>query len=146
MQYINTIQQTPVNGGGFLFAMDENGTYLAHPEKRGSTDSHLFFSLKNNKELFTITPSGGSEHFVYAEYIPAKKIYIAASILKKDTMTLQKKFAAILIGLILLTPFIIFAISVYIARVIRKPLTRIIEVATFVSQGISAGLLPSPIM
>jgi len=144
VQYINTIQQTPVNGGGFLFAMDENGTYLAHPEKRGSTDSHLFFSLKNNKELFTITPSGGSEHFVYAEYIPAKKIYIAASILKKDTMTLQKKFAAILIGLILLTPFIIFAISVYIARVIRKPLTRIIEVATFVSQGDLSRFITQP--
>ena len=40
VQYINTIQQTPENGGGFLLAIDENGTYLAHPEKRGSTDSH----------------------------------------------------------------------------------------------------------
>lgn len=144
MQYINTIQQTPVSGGGFLFAMDENGTYLAHPEKKGFTDSHLFSSLKKNKELFTITPPDGSEHFVYAEYIPAKKIYIAASILKKDTMTLQKKFAGILLGLILVTPFIIFAISVYIARVIRKPLTRIIEVATFVSQGDLSRFITQP--
>jgi methyl-accepting chemotaxis protein len=134
-QYRHIIQQMPVNGEGFFFVMDENGTYLAHPGKQGETDNLMLFAIKNNKDFFIFTSPDGSDYLVYSEYIPARKLYIGASILKKETMVLQKSFAGLLLGLIIVTQLIIFLISVFIARKIKKPLRGIIEVATVVSQG-----------
>lgn len=141
---LETLQQTSVSGGGFLFAMDDTGVYLAHPEKKGETDSLMLSALQGSKEFFKFTSQDGRVYLIDREYIPAKKIYLAAGILKSDSMILQKSFAVLLLVLIVVTPFIIFMISFFIARYIKKPLRRIIDVATLVSQGDLSRFITQP--
>lgn len=132
---LNILQKTAVSGGGYFFVLDDNGKYLSHPEKRGETDEALLTAFKNENSFFKYTAGDGRDYLIYKEYIPEKKIYIAAGILKKDSMVLQKSFAVLLIILIFITPLIVIMISVFIARYIRQPLNQIIETTTLVSQG-----------
>jgi len=132
---LNILQNTSVSGGGLLLALDENGTYLAHPEKKGETDRSLLASCKGEKSFFPYTAADGKKYMVFKEYIPEKKIYIAASIPESESMALQKDFAILLLILIFVTPSIVIMISIFIAQYIKKPLNHIIETTTLVSDG-----------
>ena len=132
---LNILQKTPVSGGGFFLALDERGTYLAHPEKKGETDISLLALLKGEKPFFPYTASDGKKYLIFKEYLPEKKIYIAASVLKSESMVLQRDFAFLLLILIFVTPLIVIMISIFIARYIKQPLSHIIETTTLVSDG-----------
>jgi len=134
-KFYRLMQHNTVTGGGFFLAIDENGTYLTHPEKKGQTDLAFLTALKNEKPFFTFNSPEGKDYLIYKEYIQSKKIYIAAGILKSDSMTLQKSFAGLLIALIIVAPGIILMISFFISKNVKAPLSRIIETATHVSQG-----------
>ncbi|PKL15915.1 MAG: hypothetical protein CVV49_18955 [Spirochaetae bacterium HGW-Spirochaetae-5] len=133
--FLNTAQNTDVSGGGFFFVMDNEGTYLAHREKKGEKDTALLSLMRGDKSFFTFSTNEKKEYLIYKEYVPSKNIYIAAGILKSDSMVLQKSFAVLLLILIIVTPFIVLMISIFIASYIRKPLNQIIETATLVSHG-----------
>ncbi len=134
-KFLSMFQNTIVSGGGFFFALDENGTYLAHPQKKGETDSSLLVLMKGEKSFFKYKSPDSKEYLIYKEHLPLKNIYIAAGILKSESMVLQKSFGILLLILVVVTPFIVLMISIFIARYIRKPLNQIIETATLVSQG-----------
>ncbi len=142
--YIDILQNTKVSGGGFFFAMDDNGTYLAHPLKRGETDHSMLNALKGNSSFFKYTASDGNVYLISREYLASKKVYVAAGILKSDSMLLQKSFGVLLLVLIVVTPFIIFMISFFIASYIKKPLRRIIDVTSLVSQGDLSRFITQP--
>lgn len=141
---LDALQKTSVSGGGFLFAMDGNGVYLVHPEKKGETDSIMLSALRESKGFFKYTSEEGKAYLVDREFIPAKNIYIAAGILKSESMILQKSFAVVLLILVIVTPLIIFMISFFIASYIKKPLRRIIDVASVVSQGDLSKFITQP--
>ena len=131
---IHLLENTSVSGGGFFFVIDENGTYIVHPSKKGETDAAMLAVMKSNKDFIKYI-SDGKEYLSYKKYSEPKKIYIAASILKSNSMVLQKSFGALLLVLVIVTPFIIFMISAFIARYIKTPMRNIIDVANLVSQG-----------
>jgi len=134
-KFLNMLQNTAVSGGGFVFAIDENGTYLSHSQKKGETDNSLLALISADKSFFTYKSAEGKEYLIYKEHVPSEKMYIAAGILKSDGMVLQKSFAVLLLILIFVTPPIVIIISIFIAGNVKKPLNQIIETATLVSQG-----------
>jgi len=133
--FFNMLQNTNISGGDFFFAIDENGTYLSHPQKKGETDTSLLVLAASEKPFFKYKSSDGKEYLIYKEHIPSKKMYIAAAIPESESMVLQKSFAVVLLILIFITPFIVIMISIFIAGYIKKPLSHIIETATHVSEG-----------
>lgn len=134
-QLIELTQKTQVSGGGFFFVMDTNGTYLSHPVKKGELDTAMLEKLKGDNAFFKYKDSVMGELFVSREFLPARNLYIAAAIPRKDTMSLQKAFGELLLMLIFVTPPILFMISFFIARYIKNPLRRIVDVTNLASQG-----------
>jgi methyl-accepting chemotaxis protein len=132
---IELVEKTKVSGGGFFFIMDANGTYVAHPSKKGESDSYVLSLLQGGRGFFKYKDSQGEEIFVSKEFIPERNLYIAAAIPRKDTMSLQKAFGELLLLLIFVTPPILFMISFFIARYIKNPMRQIIDVAHLASQG-----------
>ena len=132
---LQALQHTTVSGGGVMMVLDENGTYLSHPTKRGETDTSLLSRFKKENSFFEYKTADSKKYLIYKEHIPSKKMYIAASISEGDSMVLQKSFAVLLLILIVVTPFIVIMISIFIAKYVKKPLGQIIDTATLVSQG-----------
>ncbi len=89
-QLINILQNTSVSGGGFFFSMDENGTYLSHPTKRGESDMLMLEALKKDQAFFKITLSDGVDYLICKEHLPERKMYIAAGIPKKTQWLFKK--------------------------------------------------------
>ncbi len=122
--------------GGFVFIMDTEGKFLVPTSREGRNDKTLLELFKSSNEVIeTDFNHDGSIYLADKVFVADKNLYIGAAILKSDTQTLQKGFGFMLIMLIISTPFILLAISMFIARAIRNPLKRIIEVASVVSTG-----------
>ncbi len=132
---LEMLQNKSVIGGVTLMMLDDKGSYIANTEKKEGADPALIALFKAEKSFFPYKASDGKKYLIYKEYVPEKKIYIAASVLKSESMVLQKDFTYLLLILIFVTPPIVIMISFFIARFIKKPFNQIIETATLVSDG-----------
>lgn len=121
--------------GGLIFIINTDGQFLVHPARNGQTDRSFLEQIKDREFTEADINHDGSRYVLYRTAMPEKNIYVGAAILKADTMTLQKGFAFVLLLLVISTPFILLAIGIFIARSIRNPLKRIIDVASVVSTG-----------
>jgi methyl-accepting chemotaxis protein len=134
--FYTLLGKTNVTGNGILFVIDSDGKLISYPGRNGETDLSLLNAVRVNNE-FTLYKSEkeNKEYFIHKKFIPEKNIYLGASIPKSAAQFLQKEFLIVLGVLILVAPFIIIIISIFIAGKIKNPLNRIIESATLVSQG-----------
>ncbi|MCL2154578.1 MAG: methyl-accepting chemotaxis protein [Leptospirales bacterium] len=133
--YIKKLRDISVKDEIILFIMDENGKYLYHPEKIGEIDESLLSSIKQGKPFYSYTAPNDDGYLVYQEYIPEKRFYIGAEMLKSKGYSLLINFGYVILILIIIAPFIILGISMSVARKINRPLNRIIETADHVAMG-----------
>jgi len=134
--FFNILAKTQIKGGGFLFAIDSDGKLLSYPNRSGETDISLLKAVSGNMNFIKYkSASEGKNYFIFKKFVPEKNIYFGALVPESSSNLLQKEFLAILGILVLIAPVIIFIISIFIAGFIKNPLNKIIESATFVSQG-----------
>lgn len=134
--FLNYLGKTEITGGGFLFAINAEGKLLSYPNRYGETDLALLKSASEMKDYTTYkSAADGKKYLLYKKFIPDKNIYFGALIPENSSIILQKEFLIVLGLLIIVAPFIILIISIFIAGFIKNPLNKIIESATLVSQG-----------
>jgi len=133
---ITILQDLSVKDEINLFIIDENGQYIYHPKRTGDVDQSLLSTVKKGEPFFSyITSDSDEEYFVYQEYISEKRRYIGAEVPESKNYTLLTSFIYIILILIIIAPFIILTISVFIAKKINERLNWIIATASQVSHG-----------
>ncbi len=128
---------------GYPFLIDKNGNFIIHPSKEGENfaQAHFFKQLINSKEgdyknSYLWPETGDSkEKIQFFTYFSPYEAYISTSIYKEDAFGGLRKLINIVLGIILVSAFLIYLIlNGYLSPIINQ-LKKLANATNIISSG-----------